>query len=633
MSLSKQLFIFVSVLFLIIFSLNFIISVNNIRGYLEIEAQGHAQDTATSLGLSLSPYIANESDPVMETMINAIFDMGYYREIKLVNVDNKALVTVNNSEVFAEVPKWFITALPMKVATASSEINSGWNISGTVYVTINPGYAYLKLYEQVRSTFLYSLLTFILAILILSQVLRFILQPLQAINQLALTIAEGTFATIDKLPWTKEVRNVAVSMNTMSKKLEGLVRSFNLKLEALGKKLHVDDLTGLQKKTSFETDMKQMFVADAEGYIYLIKIDVLASLAKEQGAESIDLFLCTFAEKLKYLTTAYPLGQVTGYRFFGSEFAVLAKLSSRDKAEELAHAISQVLADLAKEYQRSDIAHIGVAHFNTLGTIVSNLAAANEAYEQALLIGANSYYIRVSDDRAKDVAAWKELVFHIVDNQEYRVSYQGRVQHFVGGEVLMEDAITLAYDKEVEIIPIGTFVSIAEKYSKIVDLDQGITEKVLIHIKSNAIKHEIAISLSTRTVKNASFRAWLVEVLTQEPVAKQLVFTVSGYAVAKEVEVYKEFFNFIHSLGAKVMLKRFETQSISLETAKLLRPDYIRLSRDMSNDIVHDHSKRNFVETIYEAAKLIDIAVLAENVRSDEDFALLASIGFVGASR
>ena len=89
----------------------------------------------------------------------------------------------------------------------------------------------------------------------------------------------------------------------------------------------------------------------------------------------------------------------------------------------------------------------------------------------------------------------------------------------------------------------------------------------------------------------------------------------------------------LHPDPGQVMLKRFETQSISLETAKLLRPDYIRLSRDMSNDIVHDHSKRNFVETIYEAAKLIDIAVLAENVRSDEDFALLASIGFMGASR
>lgn len=633
MSLSKQLFIYVSVLFLIIFSLNFVISVKNIKSYLETEAQGHAQDTATSLGLSLSPYIANETDPVMQTMINAIFDMGYYREIKLVNVENKPLVVVNNTEIFAEVPKWFIEALPMQVATASSEINSGWNISGTVFVTINPGYAYLKMYEQAKSALIYSLLTFVAAMILLSLVLRFILLPLKAINQLALTIADGKFATIDKLPWTKEVRNVAISMNTMSKKLEGVVRNFTIKLEGLGKKLLLDDVTGLQKKTSFDTDLKQLFLGETDAYIFIIKIDILANLAKEQGPEIIDAFLQRFGAKLKQAVSNYPEDVVSIYRFFGSEFALLARLSKREEAEDMAKALSKMLDELAKEHHRSDIAHIGVAPFNHLGTVASNLAAAGEAFEQALLIGANSYYIRVSDDKAKDVAAWKDLVFRIVDNQEYMVSYQGRMQAFASGQVIMEDAVTSANDDGVDIIPIGTFVSIAEKYSKIVDLDQGITEKVMIYIKSNAHKHEFAISLSTRTVKNPGFRAWLADTLKQQPIARQLVFSVSVYAVAKEQEVYKEFFAFIHSLGAKVMLKRFDPQSLSLEAAKELRPDYIRLTRDLSNDIGQDQGKRNFVETLQEAAKLLDIELLAENVRKDADYELLRVIGYTGASR
>lgn len=633
MSLSKQLFIFVSVLFLIIFSLNFLISVKNIKSYLETEAQGHAQDTATSLGLSLSPYIAKETDPVMQTMINAIFDMGYYREIKLVNVENKPLVVVNNNEIFADVPKWFVEMLPMQVATASSEINSGWNISGTVYVTINPGYAYLKLFEQAKSALIYSFIIFVFTLLLLSLVLRFILLPLQAINQLALTIADGKFTTIEKLPWTKEVRNVAISMNTMSNKLEGVIRNFNTKLEGLGKKLQLDDVTGLQKKSTFETDIKQLFLGEIEAYIFIIKLDVLASLAKEQGADSIDAFLRRFAALLRASAAAYPEESISFYRFFGSEFALIARLSKREEAEELAKSLSNMLADLAKEYQRTDIAHIGVAPLNPLGTVASNLAAAVEAFEQALLIGVNSYYIRVSDDRAKDITAWKELVFRIVDNQEYEVSYQGKVMSLDTEEILMEDALTSAYDNGVKIIPIGTFVSIAEKYSKIVDLDQGITQKVMIYIKSNMLKHQVAISLSTRTVKNPGFRSWLIDNLKNQAVAKQLVFCVSVYAVAKEIEVYKEFFAFVHSLGAKVMLKRFDPQSLSLEVAKYLKPDYIRLTRELSNEIEHDPGKRVFVETLQEAAKLLDIVMLAENVRHDNDYTLLKNLGFKGASR
>ena len=87
MSLSKQLLILISALFLMIFSVNFVLSVNNIRDYLEGESQIHAQDTATSLGLSLSPYMVDNKDPVIEMMMNAIFDRGYYKEIQLVDVN------------------------------------------------------------------------------------------------------------------------------------------------------------------------------------------------------------------------------------------------------------------------------------------------------------------------------------------------------------------------------------------------------------------------------------------------------------------------------------------------------------------------------------------------------------------
>lgn len=634
MSLSKQLFIFVSLLFLIIFSLNFILSVRNIKSYLEIESQVHAQDTATSLGLSLAPYITNESDPVMETMIKAIFDMGYYSEIKLLNPDSKPLVHLVNKQGFVEVPQWFVGLLPMQLATAGSEVSSGWAIGGTLYVTINPGYAYLKLYGQAKSTLGYALITFVVAISLLILVLRFILLPLQAINQLALTIADGEFATIDPLPWTKEVRNVALSMNIMSKKLEGVVTNFNGKLEVLGKKLQLDDLTGLLKKSCFETDLKQLSIDDTEAYIFLIKIDSLIALAKEQSPENIDELLKKFANKLTLLSEQYVAGTLTAYRFFGAEFTLIARSMSKEQAEVVAKSVSTILSDLAEDTKRSDIAHIGITRFNPMRTTGAILDAAHEAFEQAQIIGANSYYFRITDDLAKDIATWKELVFKIVDQATYKVLFTGQVVDFKTSAVLMEDACTQANDQDnIEIVPIGTFVSIAEKFSKIVDLDQGITERTIAYINTNAIAHEVAISLSTRTVKNADFRTWLADRIGNQAIAQQLVFSASAYAVAKEAEVYKEFIEFVHSLGSKIMLRRFETQSMSLEMAKALKPDYIRLARELSNGLGADQGKRNFVATMQEIATLLDIVILAENVLLDEDYSIIRDLGLAGASR
>jgi len=148
MSLSKQLLLLISVIFIIVFSVNFILSIGNIKSYLEVESEVHVQDTATSLGLSLSPYMVDEKDPIIRTMMNAIFDMGYYKEMRLVDVDGNDLIKLTNTEQLSGVPTWLIDVMPMKVSTAVSEISSGWSISGTLYVTTNPGYAYLKLYEQ-----------------------------------------------------------------------------------------------------------------------------------------------------------------------------------------------------------------------------------------------------------------------------------------------------------------------------------------------------------------------------------------------------------------------------------------------------------------------------------------------------
>ena len=634
MSLSKQLLILISALFLIIFSVNFVLSVNNIRSYLEGESQIHAQDTATSLGLSLSPYMVDNKDPILETMMKAIFDRGYYKEIKLVDFAGEKLVTLTNEKTFGEVPRWFVDNVTMQAAVAESEISSGWSVSGTVSVAINPGYAYFKLYEQVKTSFYYSLIAFAVSIILLLLVLQITLSSLKRIGVMAETISQGSFDIIEQLPWTTEVRKVASSMNTMSRKLENVIRNLNKKLERIGKKLQLDDLTGLSKKSSFEMRMKEVQGSHEEAFVFMIKIDALSSLVKELGNETIDQFIKDFAEILKSESGSESLMNVSAYRFFGSEFVLLMRGATAEQSEMLARSLSISFAELGEKYNKKDIAHIGVAAFDPFGPIDSILLGANEAYEQAQLIGANSYYLRKGEDRAKDMAQWKELVFDIIDNNDFKVSYIGATENLQTGGVLMQDAFSEALDKNGDVLSIGTFVSIAEKFVKIVDLDKGVTSRVIEHIKNNNISHEIAINLSSRTVKSSEFRVWLTTLLNEnKSVAKQLVFSLSAYAVAKEVGVYKEFIRFIRALNAKVIIKRFETQSMSPEKVKELKPDYIRLARDIGNGVQQNAEKGEFVVTMVEVGELLDIHVLAENIQAGDDIASLKTMGVLGASR
>ena len=62
MTLYRQIVLVVVALSVLMFAGTAIINVHDTRNYLEEQLESHAQDTATSLGLSLSPQMANNDD-------------------------------------------------------------------------------------------------------------------------------------------------------------------------------------------------------------------------------------------------------------------------------------------------------------------------------------------------------------------------------------------------------------------------------------------------------------------------------------------------------------------------------------------------------------------------------------------
>ncbi len=634
MSLSKQLLILISFMFLMIFSVNLALGISNIKAYLEGESQSHAQDTATSLGLSLSPHMKDTNDPIIKAMVAAIFDMGYYKEIRLVDASGEELISLRNDKNVEGVPGWFIDSLPMSPAIAESEITSGWILSGKVIVTINPAFGVSKLYGLVKTSFFYSLIAFVFSVALLLLILQYTLASLKRIAQLALQIADGHFKTIEILPSTIEVKNVALSMNIMSTKLEIVFADLNSKLAVMRESLLLNDFSGLYKKVVYDTDIKQLLMEHCPAYLILVKLDSLPELVKEYTSDSIDLLLKAFAGKITDMTEQYPEFIMKAYHFYGGEFVMLVKTNDVEAIESFAKSLSTDISELGEKYAKSDLMHIGIVPVNLVGTPKSQLFAATEAYEQARLIGPNSYYIRTNKNIARDIANWKTLVLDCIDNANYTLSYVGKTTSFQTGLIIMEEVITQVYDKNGEKVAIGLFVSIAEKITKIIKHDKAVIEKVLEYIVSNKIQHTIAVNLSSSAINNLEFCLWLEKLLKNNHIAvQQLVFSLSAYAVGKEIDAHAEFIYNLHRWGGRVMVKRFEAQFMSPDIVKKLKPDYIRLGREIGEGINHSRQKYEFVQAIRQMGMLLDIAVLAENVQSDNDYLALKEIGIFGASR
>ncbi|PUE64170.1 bifunctional diguanylate cyclase/phosphodiesterase [Arcobacter caeni] len=741
MSLSKQLYIIISIIFFMIFTGNFIISVKNTKEYLETESVTKAQDTATSLGMSLKNLLKDKTNPEIESIINAIANRGFYKEIRLENsyisltdsdlinntkdLDNdkwqisnvkveekigkieiftsissmenelnalenpneintqkqtdipevensyiftpnenyqsdknvlvsftatnilgkkinatsslkisNILVKVSREIKFDYIPQWFINAIPIELKEQASEISDGWQTSAIIYVSANPGDAYAKLYEQAKSASIYAIIAFIISIAILFIFVQYILKPLKNLEKLANNIASGKFGTIKHLPWTTEIKAVAIAFNDMSTKIEAIINRLNNTLENLSKKLSTDDLTALCLKQNFETDMKHMFINKSTGYVFVIKITDLASFAKAHTTSEVNDFIKKFAKILR--ANKYKNLKTSAYRFFGSEFALIAKDFTYEDAIGFTKQLQKSFEELSIEFNKKEIVHIGGTPFNPIGTTPEILQSATQAYEKATLIGPNEFFITDANELSRDMESWRNLIFDIINGSRFEVNYIGNCKTLNTSDekIVMQEAFTNLKDKDGNNIPIGTFVSIAEKYEKVVDFDKKVIEKVIQHIIINSIKHDISINLSLESINNTAFIAWIKnKIIENKAIATQLVFSATAYAVAKNVDKFKFFADEIHKCGAKIIIKRFETKFIPLGNLKDFNLDYIRLARDYTCDINKDYSKQSFIESISDLAGLLNIKVLAENVKDDEDMEFLKKYNLYAVSR
>ena len=258
---------------------------------------------------------------------------------------SKVIVKVSRAEKFEYIPQWFIDMIPLKMSETKSEISNGWNTTAVIYVSANAGDAYAKLYEQAKGAIIYAVVAFTLSIVLLVIFLQFILQPLKNIEKLAKSIASGKFEIISKLPWTTELKNVSIAMNDMSTKIEGVIRKLNANLENMSKKLSQDELTSLQLRQTFETDMKKMFMSKSKGFVFCVKINDLGSYAKKHTNKETDKFLIEFSKILSSLSN-----KITPYRFFGSEFAMIAK---DIELEELKSLVEKLKKELGEFFQNS----------------------------------------------------------------------------------------------------------------------------------------------------------------------------------------------------------------------------------------------------------------------------------------
>jgi len=636
MTLSRQLILLILVTFMLLFTTTFWVSVENTRAFLMLQLATQTQNAADSLGLSLAPHMRHRDLAAMDTMVNAVFDSGYYKSLKLESMAGKTVIERQNTSRIDGVPGWFINHLTLETPRAESVITIGWKQAGRLTMEANPGYAYKKLWDMTVEMLRWSLLAFGLSLIAVLVILKTILRPLNAVEQQALAIGEREFPVVENIPRTRELKRVVLAMNAMSARLEGFISKLSERAGQLRRQAHYDDLTGLMNRRGFDARLDDI-IQDEErggsGALVVIRMKNLAAYNQQFGHQAGSALLVEIGKLLSRL--AEPVHDATTARITGTDFAIILPLVDADAAVEFRTALNAAINELAIRLKIDDIAHAGIACFSAGSAIGAILSDADAALSLAEQQDANACAMINRSSEAMGNEAWKTLITQAMAEKRIHLLAQD-ILNQQGEKIYREVLIRIHDDVEKPVSP-ASFASMAERLGLNAELDRYVIEQVTQILEQDtsgsvAMKQadhsRLGINMSARSIADADFMSWLSACLgSHQTAASRICFEITEYGLLQYLDAAESFIGLVHAHGGAVVMEHFGTRLSSFQTLRRLKVDYIKLDGSYIRNITEQSDNRFFLQTVIDIAHGLDVQVIAEHVETEADYNSLKRLG------
>ena len=644
MKLSRLLVSLISLLWVLVFIATLAIVIDSTKDYLEKAMESHAQDTATSLGLSITHSGRVKDIVTVERMTAAIFDRGYYREILVKGMDGKELVAKRVEQAVAGVPPWFIGAFPLATPRMNAIVMDGWRQAATIEVVSHPGHAYAELWRvSVRSAWV-LLFVAIASLAVVLVVLRLALRPLDEMEAQAINIAKRQFAVLPRLPWARELHRVAQAMNAMCVAVERMLTEQTELAEKMRKRAYVDAVTGLMNRNDFSEQLTHLIGAPtkfAAGALALVRIRGFAAYNEKNGRVEGDALLKRTAHLLGGVCSRHERSMLA--KLDGPEFAIVVPDIAEADLPKLGDELIGALAEI-EEYPRTDqsvMAHAGIVHYkHREGASFGKLmAAVSSALAVAQGRGVPAWHVQEAEKAEEAQAIFIEIngMFRVgLPSERVALQYQP-VRPCQVAEAEWDyrsEACVRILGSDGTLIRAGLFIATAKRLGALQLLDRVVVEKVLQHIATHGpIKGgATAVNLSVDSIIDPAFVEWLHgKLAAQREVARNIIVEVAEHAIIGHLEAVKAAFSRLRETGARLSIDRFGQSTASVGYLRGLLVDYIKLDGGYTRGLVESSDRQFFVQALVGIAHGLGIQVVTEYIETEQDFQMAKSLMVDGA--
>ena len=641
MTLSRQLVILLLLMIALVLTGAFVIGVRNSQQYLEDQLASHAQDAATSLGLSISRSLFENDQASIESMTDAMFDRGFYRMIRIEKIDGSPVVERKIPLKIDGVPDWFVNQLTLQTPEGEAMVMSGWQQTGVVKVSSHPGFAYAQLWRNISDMFRWFLFSAVLASLLGVVLLRWLLKPLRDIEWQADAICRRDFPVLEPLPKTSDLRRIVEAMNRLANRVKIMLKESEQLAAGLRRQAYQHPVTRLSNRRHFRNTLANLIDSPEEfasGVLALIQLREFKRYNDDKGFAAGDELLRVTAGKLSECAGQIPHHVLA--HLGGANFALLAQNFSVQQGSELGARLCTALSALGGADGLTDAGpvHVGLAFFDGVDSPTELMSKADMALQAARSAGPGGWKLMNAEGNGlvpvRSASAWRVFIEQCLAMNRLRLHTQP-VCSCPERKLLHEEVLVRLLDQTENgdeiVLNAGIFMPQAERAGLTAEIDRAVITQVLKRLQQQGEKR-YAVNLSPYSLKTPGFLDWLEHQLRiDRTVAANLVFEMAEFGAVAIIDEVRNLVQLLERYGCQFSLDHFGRGFSSFAYLQSLKAHYLKVDGSYMRSLGKNLDNQFFLQSLSKIAHGLDIQVIAESIESEEQWDLLSTLNIDGA--
>jgi EAL domain-containing protein (putative c-di-GMP-specific phosphodiesterase class I) len=597
-----------STLVLLLLATAMFINYKNAESFIRDQLLSNAENTASTLGVAIARVKGDKA--MSETLINAVFDSGYYEVVVLSDINGNVVYQKREPVKVQGVPPWFIDHVHLESSEAVVPLSSDWKLIGYLKISGHRGHAYEQLWQAFMEMVIGFVSLGVVALAGIYLLLKIVLLPLKRVREQAEAVIQRRFIFQKQLPKTKEMRDVVMAMNSLVKKVKMVYEKEAKAVSDYKRLLYEDRETGYYNRAYFRIKLQEYLHSSdyfSHGYVLAFEIHNYAKLLEENGVNSVHKAMM----KLRDIIDAHcctSFVEAVRCRTRESDIMIILPASRREQVDELAHAVYEA----CREGCQVDCAYISYEEGDSLTKIMERV---DSGLMVAAAIEADS--IRIYSDGKDDIPLlshdeWRQNIQQAIENNAFIPMLQPVVNH--DGETVQNELL-LRLEYEGKIVSVGLFLPMIAAVKMMSVFDRYVLELLdtlpLSKPIAVNITHDFILHSANLQVISSLAERWKRE-------GMDIIFELPNATVASDPEASKAFASHIHREGWKLGIDHFTVGDYDLRLLEELKPAYLKINAAYLLSLVEGSEEELSKSSLLTLTELLEIDLIAIGVDSEE---------------